>query len=56
MPDFLSILSLAQNVSEIAARFIEKDIKRYQKVEQDLERDVKVLADKKVESVIVEQL
>jgi len=56
MPDFQPLLSLARDISADAARFIGKDIDRYQKVEQDLDRDVKVFADKKLESVIVKQL
>ena len=56
MPDLSVLLSLAQNIAEKAVRIIEKDINKYQKVEQDLERDVKVLADRGLESVIVKRL
>ncbi|NQV02149.1 MAG: inositol monophosphatase, partial [Bacteroidia bacterium] len=56
MPDLSVLLSLAQDIAEDAVRIIEKDINKYQKVEQDLERDVKVLADRGLESVIVKRL
>lgn len=56
MPDLSILLSLAQGIAENAAQIIEEDIHKYQKVEQDLERDVKVLADKRLESVIVKRL
>lgn len=56
MPDLSALLNLAQNTAENAFRIIEKDINKYRKVEEDLERDVKILADKKLESFIIKQL
>ena len=56
MPDLSALLNLAQNIAENAFRIIEKDINKYRKVEEDLERDVKILADKKLESFIIKQL
>ena len=56
MPDLSALLSLAQNIAENAFRIIEKDINKFRKIEEDLERDVKILADKKLESFIIKQL
>lgn len=56
MPDLSVLLSLARDIAENAVRVIGKDGNSYQKVEQDLERDVKILADKRLESVIVKRL
>lgn len=56
MPDLSALLSLAQNIAENAFRIIEKDINKFRKVEEYLERDVKILADKKLESFIIKQL
>lgn len=56
MPDLSALLNLAQNIAENAFRIIEKDINKFRKVEEYLERDVKILADKKLESFIIKQL
>lgn len=56
MPDFLRLLGLAEKISASAAGIIEEGISQYQRVEEDLERDVKVAADKAFESLIVERL
>lgn len=56
MLDLSTLLNLAQNIAENASQIIEKDINKYKRIEQDLERDVKILADKKLESFIVKRL
>ncbi len=56
MTGLAALLSLAQSAAKNAVQSIERDIINYQKVEQDLERDVKVLADRKLNSLIVERL
>jgi myo-inositol-1(or 4)-monophosphatase len=56
MPELSTLLRLAQNTSKYAARIVQKDLTMHQKVEEDLERDVKVFADKNLESIIVKRL
>lgn len=50
------LLELAQDTAVEAVGIIKKDIKKHQEVRQDLGRDVKVLADRKLESIILERL
>lgn len=50
------LLILAQDTAVEAVGNIKKDIEKYQEVSQDFERDVKVLADAKLESIILERL
>jgi len=50
------LLDLAIDCAFNAYRSIANDISQYQKVEQDLDRDVKIAADKKLESFIIEHL
>lgn len=56
MPNLSSFLNLARDIAENAARIFEEDGSKYQSVEQDLERDVKILADRRLESIIVKRL
>lgn len=56
MPNLSSFLNLARDIAENAARIFEEDGNKYQSVEQDLERDVKILADRRLESIIVKRL
>lgn len=56
MPDFSLFLNLARDIAENAALILEKDGNKDRSVEQDLERDVKILADKRLESVIIKRL
>jgi len=50
------LLNLTHNIAENAFRIIKNDINQYKKVAYNLERDVKILADKKLESYIVKRL
>ena len=50
------LLKLAQDTAVEAVGIIKKDIQKYQKTCQDLERDVKVLADRTLESIILGRL
>ena len=56
MSDPFELLDLAIDGAVNAHRAIANDICQYQKVEQDLDRDVKIAADKKLESSIIEHL
>ena len=56
MPDFSLFLNLARDIAENAALIFEKDGNKDRSVEQDLERDVKILADRRLESIIVKRL
>ena len=56
MPDLPSLLRLAQSAASAAICVVEKDLGRYRRVDEDRKRDVKVLADGKLESIIVERL
>ena len=56
MHNLSELLKLAQDTAVEAVGIIKKDIQKYQKTSQDLERDVKVLADTKLESIILGRL
>jgi len=56
MPNFPVLLNLAKNIAENSVRIIKKDIGKYRKVEKDLQRDVKILADRRLDEAIVKRL
>ena len=56
MSDLSVFLNLAQNIAENAVQVLEENINKYQRVEQEFARDVRVLADRRLESVIIRRL
>lgn len=56
MPDSFILLKLAQDIAENAIRVFKKDVTKYRGVEKNLARDVKVMADKSLEAIIVKRL
>jgi len=56
MCDLAILLELATSVALDAGQAIETDGEMYRNVEQDLERDVKIKADRELESIIVKRL
>ncbi len=54
--DFTELLNIAVNTAVDAAKIFKNNKSQYQHVEHDLSRDVKVLADKKLEAEIISQL
>jgi myo-inositol-1(or 4)-monophosphatase len=56
MFDMSELLTLARDTAWSAVRTIGKDIEKYKSVEQSVGRDVKILADREAEAVILKEL
>jgi myo-inositol-1(or 4)-monophosphatase len=56
MPSFNKLIRLAEDLAHKGAKSLAKDIIKYQEIEFNLARDVKIIADKQLEELIVSGL